>query len=188
MYMDWQRQIMEYSPYNEQEAADRQVMLSCINTFEDVLERSNAVAHVTCSGFVVNEERTKVLMVHHNIYNSWSWTGGHADGETNFLAVALREVEEETGVKGTPVTTDVFSLDVLTVVGHVKKGRYVSPHLHLNVAYLIKADERQALRIAEEENSGVAWLPIGELDDYCKEEHMKPIYHKIIEKMKALLK
>lgn len=185
--MDWKQQLLNYSPYNEQEAADQQVIRTCLDTFEDVLMRNNAIAHMTCSGFVVNPDRSKVLMVHHNIYHSWSWTGGHADGETDFLAVALREVEEETGVKGTPVTTDIFSLDVLTVVGHMKKGRFITPHLHLNVAYLIEADETQSLQVAEAENSGVAWLPIRELNEYSKEEHMKPIYNKIIEKIKTTI-
>lgn len=181
--MDWKQQLISYLPYNEQEAADQRVILTCLNTFEDVLTRNNAIAHITCSGFVVNKDRSKALMVHHNIYHSWSWTGGHADGETDFLAVALREVEEETGVKGIPVTRDIFSLDVLTVVGHVKNGRFITPHLHLNVGYLIEADEKQPLRIAEAENSGVAWLPIDKLNEYANEEHMKPVYNKIIEKM-----
>lgn len=184
--MDWKQQLLNYSPYNEQEAADQQVIRTCLETFEDVLTRDNAIAHMTCSGFVVNKERSKVLMVHHNIYHSWSWTGGHADGETDFLAVALQEVEEETGVKGIPVITEIFSLDVLTVIGHVKNGRFITPHLHLNVAYLIEADDQQALQIAEAENSKVAWLPIEEVNVYANEEHMKPIYHKIIEKMNRL--
>ena len=184
--MNWQQQITNYEPTNEQEAADKQLFLKCMQTFDQILTRENEIAHVTCSAFVVNKARTKVLMVHHNIYQSWSWTGGHADGETDFLVVALREVQEETGVSHLqPVTQNIFSLDVLTVVGHVKKGKFISPHLHLNVAYLIEADEAHALTIAEEENSGVAWLPIDKLDEYVTEEHMKPIYYKIISKMNA---
>ena len=184
--MNWQQQITNYEPTNEQEAADQQLFLKCMQAFDQILTRDNEIAHVTCSAFVVNKARTKTLMVHHNIYHSWSWTGGHADGETDFLSVALREVQEETGVSYLqPVTPDIFSLDVLTVVGHMKKGEFISPHLHLNVAYLIEADEEQALTIAEEENSGVAWLPIDKIDEYSNEEHMKPIYHKIIAKMNA---
>ena len=184
--MNWQQQITNYEPTNEQEVVDKQLFLKCMQTFDQILTRENEIAHVTCSAFVVNKARTKVLMVHHNIYQSWSWTGGHADGETDFLSVALREVQEETGVCHLqPVTPNIYSLDVLTVVGHMKKGKFISPHLHLNVAYLIEADEEHALTIAKEENSGVAWLPIGKIDDYSNEEHMKPIYHKIIAKMNA---
>ena len=184
--MNWQQQITNYEPTNEQEAADQQLFLRCMQAFDQILTRDNEIAHVTCSAFVVNKARTQMLMEHHNIYHSWSWTGGHADGETDFLSVALREVQEETGVSHLqPVTPDIFSLDVLTVVGHMKKGKFISPHLHLNVAYLIEANEEQALTIAEEENSGVAWLPIDKIDEYSNEEHMKPIYHKIIAKMNA---
>mgnify|MGYP002237558723 CR=1 FL=1 len=50
---------------------------------------------MTASAWVVNKDRSKVLMIYHNIYNSWSWLGGHADGETDLLAVAIREVREE---------------------------------------------------------------------------------------------
>ena len=82
---------------------------------------------------------TRFLMAYHNIYDSWAWTGGHADGEADFLKVAIREAMEETGItRVTPVTEDIFSLEVLTVDGHEKKGAYVSSHLHLNVTYLLE--------------------------------------------------
>ena len=98
-------------------------------------------------------------MVYHNIYNSWSWLGGHADGETDLLAVALREVKEEAGISHVcPVSEEIFSLESLTVDGHVKKGKYVSSHLHLNVTYLLEADFEEAVSIKADENSGVAWF------------------------------
>ncbi len=68
----------------------------------------------------------RVLMAYHNIYHSWAWTGGHADGEKDLLSVAMREAREETGIKTvTPVMDQIFSLEVLTVDGHEKKGLYV---------------------------------------------------------------
>ncbi len=92
---------------------------------------------------VVNKDRSKVLMVYHNIYNSWSWMGGHADGETDLLSVAIREVKEEAGISNVrPVSEEIFSLESLTVDGHVKKGNYVSSHLHLNITYLLEADSK----------------------------------------------
>jgi len=182
----WQQQLMNYQPFNEKEKQDLRIISTCITTFADVLTRKNEIVHFTCSGFVVNEARTKVLMVYHNIYRSWSWTGGHVDGETDFLVVAIREVEEETGVKATPVTSEIFAIDVLPVIGHIKKGQYVTSHLHLNVTYLLEADELAITRIAEEENSAVSWIPIHELHLHCKEEHMLPVYEKIITKMEQL--
>lgn len=182
----WQQQINNYKPTNEQEVQDLQSIKLAMRQFDDVLTRNNTLVHFTSSGFVVNKVRSKVLMVYHHIYNSWSWTGGHVDGETDFLQVAVREVLEETGVNAQPIVTDVFAVDVLTVVGHTKKGRYVSPHLHLNVSYLLEAEDTAALTVAVEENSAVDWIPIDQLANYCTEQHMLPVYQKIINKMRML--
>ena len=155
--------LENYKPYNEQEAADRGEILRQLKSFPDIFTRENLNAHMTASSWIVNPARTKVLMVYHNIYDSWSWTGGHADGETDLLAAALREAKEETGItKVRPVTEDIYSLEILTVDGHVKHGKYVSSHLHLNVTYLLEADEDEILHKKDDENSGVAWFGLDE--------------------------
>ena len=130
------RQIENYPPFNEQEEKDKALILGWIRNNENAFSRENTVAHITASAWVVNKDRSKVLMVYHNIYNSWSWMGGHADGETDLLSVAIREVKEEAGISNVrPVSEEIFSLESLTVDGHVKKGNYVSSHLHLNITY-----------------------------------------------------
>lgn len=135
------RQIENYPPFNEQEEKDKALILGWIRNNENAFSRENTVAHITASAWVVNKDRSKVLMVYHNIYNSWSWLGGHADGETDLLSVAIREVKEEAGISNVrPVSEEIFSLESLTVDGHVKKGNYVSSHLHLNITYLLEAD------------------------------------------------
>ena len=95
------RQIENYPPFNEQEEKDKALILGWIRNNENAFSRENTVAHITASAWVVNKDRSKVLMVYHNIYNSWSWMGGHADGETDLLSVAIREVKEETGASAT---------------------------------------------------------------------------------------
>ena len=121
------RQIENYPPSNEQEEKDKALILGWISNNENAFSRENTVAHITASAWVVNKDRSKVLMVYHNIYNSWSWMGGHADGETDLLSVAIREVKEEAGISNVrPVSEEIFSLESLTVDGHVKKGNYVS--------------------------------------------------------------
>ena len=155
--------LENYKPYNEQEDADRGEILRQLKSFPDIFTRENRNAHMTASSWIVNPARTKVLMVYHNIYDSWSWTGGHADGETDLLAAALREAKEETGInKVRPVTEDIYSLEILTVDGHVKHGKYVSSHLHLNVTFLLEADEDEILHKKDDENSGVAWFGLDE--------------------------
>ena len=179
-------QIAAYIPYNEQEAADRELILHWIQDHDDAFTRQNKVAHITASAWVVNRDRRKVLLVYHNIYNSWSWLGGHADGETDLLAVALREVKEEAGIANVrPVSPDIYSLESLTVDGHVKKGQYVSSHLHLNVTYLLEADSDEAVSIKEDENSGVAWFtPEEALAKSTEPWFVTHIYAKLIDKLK----
>ena len=103
------------------ENAKQHFILNWIRNNTNAFSRENTVAHMTASAWVVNQDKSKILMVYHNIYNSWSWLGGHADGETDLLAVALREVKEEAGISHVcPVSEEIFSLESLTVDGHVK--------------------------------------------------------------------
>ena len=180
--------IMAYRPCCEQEERDREVMLDFIRRNDDAFLRTNLVAHMTASGWVVNPAGDRVLMAYHKIYDSWSWTGGHADGERDLLAVALRECREETGVRNVrPVSRDIFSLEVLTVDGHEKRGAYVPSHLHMNVTYLLEADDRDALSVCEEENSGVAWFTLDDaLSASTEPWFVERIYKKLNDKLKTM--
>ena len=71
-------QIKKYKAFNEQEEKDKYLLLEWIIDNEDAFSRENKIAHITATGWVVNKDRSKVLMVYHNIYDSWSWVGGHA--------------------------------------------------------------------------------------------------------------
>ncbi len=180
------KQIEEYIPFNEQEERDKAQMLRLLESGEELFTRENRVAHFTVSSWVVNPQRTKVLMVYHNIYNSWAWMGGHADGETDLLAVALREAKEESGITEIkPVTEEILSLETVPVSGHEKKGEYVSSHLHLNVTYLFEAPEDQTLTIKPDENSGVAWISFDEIAEKSTEPwFVERIYSKLLTKIK----
>lgn len=166
--MNLKEQIENYKPYNEQEEKDKEIMLKYINTFDDVLTRNNEFGHFTAS--------------------SWAWTGGHADGEENLLNVAIRELKEETGVKNVRVlNNDIFSLEIICVDGHVKRGKYVSSHVHLNVTYLLEVDEEEILKIKEDENSGVKWVNIEDVEKVTDEKWVREnIYRKENEKLKIL--
>ncbi len=179
--------IKKYNPSNEQEKKDKEMILYSIETFDDVLTRNNRIMHMTSTAFVVNKKRDKVLMVYHNIYNAWSLTGGHADGEENLLSVAIKEAKEETGITNiSPIISDIFSLDVLPTIGHTRRGEYISGHLHLSVSYLLEADEEDTLFIKPDENSDVKWIPIDQINEYSDEAHMRKIYDKLISKAKIL--
>jgi len=172
--------IRSYEPKEDIEAADRAQMLAFMDSAEGWLTRDNAVAHVTASAWVVNRERSHALMVYHNIYRSWSWTGGHADGDGELLAVAIREAFEETGVRTQPVMAKPLSIETVCVAPHVKRGRRVSAHIHMNVTFLLEADMADAVRAKPDENSGVMWIPFEQVDEKVTEDEMRPIYAKLM--------
>ena len=126
------QQFIAYRPWNEQEERDREELLRRLDSHEDLYTRANTAAHFTASAWVVSPD---------------------------LLAVALREVREESGLTEVrPVSEDLYSLEILTVDGHEKHGRYVSSHLHLNVTYLLEADPSAAIRPKPDENSRVGWF------------------------------
>lgn len=178
--------IEKFIPYNEQEKVDKNIMLKYINDFDNVLTRENEYGHFTSSAFVLNKERTKILMIYHKIYDSWAWTGGHSDGDSDLLYVAMKEAKEETGIRNViPISKDIYSLEVISVNGHEKRGKYVGTHVHLNVTYILEADENEMLHIKEDENSGVKWVPIDEILEVTSEVWVRDrVYAKIIDKMK----
>ena len=121
---DWKERLAAYTPETEQERRDRnEILLAAEQYGTQLLYRSHAESHFTCSGFVMNPAMDQVLMVYHRIYDSFAWTGGHADGSNDFLWTAVRETKEETGIrKPYPLTGAILSLDILPVKAHQKKG------------------------------------------------------------------
>lgn len=180
--------ISEYQPQSEQESVDQRVMLDYIALEGDrVLTRECQLAHITSSGFIVNPPRNKALLAHHNILNTWAWTGGHADGEGNLLAVALREAREETGVvEIDPCSPQIASVDILPVPSHIKRGRYVPAHLHLSVAYLLVCSEDQPLRPKADENTAVGWHPFSFFTTANLSPHDVALYTKLIDRAVSL--
>ncbi|WP_304509201.1 NUDIX hydrolase [Anaerotignum sp.] len=177
--------IKKYQPYNKEEEKEKQAILDLLEqTKEKVLFRSSQFVHATATAMVLNEKKNKVLMIKHNIFDTWACVGGHADGESNLLYVARKELQEETGVvDATPISKEILSLDILLVAGHYKKEVFVPNHLHINATFVFLANEKVKLTVKEDENSDVAWIPIKEIGSYCKEENFVKVYKKIIEKI-----
>ena len=182
--MELRDEIACYQPVNEQEEKDKIQLLAWLDSGLELYSRNCNAAHLTASSWIVSPDRKQVLMAYHKLYNSWAWTGGHADGERDLCAVARREAMEETGIDGLKLLSPgIFSLEILSVDGHEKRGQYVSTHLHLNVTYLFEADPGTPLRCKPDENTGVAWIPIEDLPKKVSEPwFLERIYSKLIEK------
>ena len=177
--------IRTYQPINEQESVDKKAMLEFAEVNSDSLLRTNLTAHFTSSAIITNKAKNKILFVYHLIYNSWSWVGGHNDGNANFLEVAIQEALEETGLSEVrPIYEHPVALDNILVTNHIKNGKYVGDHIHMNLTYLLEANEDDELSIKDDENSGVKWFDLDKVLNNVSEERMIYIYEKIFKILK----
>lgn len=165
----------EYTPQTTDEQSAVAMLDGCSLLRQDKI-------HITVTALVLDARAQRLLMVHHNIYGTWSLPGGHADGEANLLAVCLREIAEETGLYDVYAVGGVLSVDLLPVPEHVKHGKTIAAHTHCNVTFGFYAPDGCALTRKEDENSGVAWIAIDELDEKSDEAHMLPIYHRCLQR------
>lgn len=123
-------------------------------------------------------------MIYHNIFQSWTIPGGHADGESDPLQTAIRESKEETGLTELIVPKDeMITLDIVPALAHERNGHYVAPHVHLNAAYILIADENAKTHILAEENSDVQWIALDDVLSHIREPHMVPLYSKVVARL-----
>lgn len=181
--MNLRKKIEEFIPFNEQEEKDKIQFLEFIDSFDDTLTRDNIFGHFTASAFVVNKERNKMVVVYHIINDGWIYPGGHADGEEDLLRVAVREVEEETGLKVRVLDDNIYAIDSASVKGHIKRGKYVSAHLHLDVIFIMEADDKIPLKYKEDESKGVKWISFSEADNETMCDFVRPIHRNLINKL-----
>ena len=180
----WAEPLAAFVPGDAREAEEQRMMLETIARLGDaVLTRESALAHMTASSIIVSPDRRRTLMAFHRIYQSWAWTGGHADGETDLEQTARREAAEETGIRALRRLGDgIASMEILPVWAHVRRGREVGSHLHLNVSYLFEADDTLPLRTAPDENSAVGWIEVARLSEFVSEPPMLPVYRRLLDR------
>jgi 8-oxo-dGTP pyrophosphatase MutT (NUDIX family) len=148
-----------YSPSHATDAAARDRILRFVRGHDDCFERSLLEGHVTGSAWIVNASRTQCLLTHHRKLDRWLQLGGHADGQTDALEVAMREAREESGLTSLrPVSEAIFDCDV-----HPIPGRRDEPeHFHYDVRFLLEADDAEPL-VLSEESKELAWVALADV-------------------------
>ncbi len=136
--------------------------------------RLHLPGHITGSAWIVDPGRTQTLLVHHAKLNKWVQPGGHADGDENILAVALREAEEETGLTRLRVVPDFFDIDIHAIPARPELGE----HDHYDVRFLFEADSTDPIAISEESHD-VKWIPLNELENFTRERSVLRMREKL---------
>lgn len=154
-------QLERFAPASEYLGGVKQLMRDTLWSKPDCFERTCLPAHFTASAWVLNRNHDQVLLVFHRRLRRWLQPGGHADGQWNLLAVALRELHEETGVHTVRPWPGIFDIDAHEIPASDQLGS----HTHLDVRFAFEMLGEQELRCSDE-SSDVRWVPLGELNDY----------------------
>lgn len=166
--------IRHYSTSYPDEVSFERKFLQLL-THPDAFQRTHLPGHITGSAFIVSDDFTQTLLVHHAKLNKWLQPGGHADGDTDVARVAMREANEETGLLNlTLVMTEIFDLDI-----HPIPARKDFPlHDHYDIRYLVKASTHETILVSEESHD-VKWVPLKELEQYNAERSVLRMRDKV---------
>jgi 8-oxo-dGTP pyrophosphatase MutT (NUDIX family) len=132
--------------------------LAFLSAHGDAFERRCAPGHFTGSAWLVSTDGKRVLLTHHRKLDLWVQPGGHADGDPDLCRVALREAEEETGLRGLRIEPDIFDID-----RHRIPARPGEPeHWHYDVRYVVRAGVDEHFVVSAESHA-LAWRPVVEV-------------------------
>ena len=162
-------------PLDPHEAAMTAETIRFVEAHADCLQRTQLSGHLTGSAWVVDAGRTRTLLTHHRKLDKWLQLGGHADGDPDLLAVALREAREESGLtRLRPVTREIFDLD-----RHWIPERKAEPaHWHYDLRFMIEADPAEPLTVTNE-SKDLAWVEISKVTGLNPEESMARMVRKM---------
>ncbi|MBV9866560.1 MAG: NUDIX hydrolase [Abitibacteriaceae bacterium] len=168
--------LQDYHAYDASEQAQVQEMQHFIKAHTDCFQRSLLIGHLTGSAWIVNKDKTRVLLTHHRKLNRWLQLGGHADGDPDLLRVALREAQEESGLEDiVPLQATIFDVDI-----HPIPARGDEPeHLHYDVRFLFQANDTQPLQ-ANRESKALAWVELNQVIQLNADESMRRMVAKTL--------
>ncbi|RAJ94484.1 ADP-ribose pyrophosphatase YjhB (NUDIX family) [Larkinella arboricola] len=167
--------LMNYQPVDEDERRMLEQTIQFVHTHADCFERHLSVGHVTGSAWIVSPDRRQVVLLHHAKLDRWFQPGGHADGDPDVLAVALREAEEETGLLELKVVSSaIFDVDVHTIPARATEPE----HLHYDIRFMLEAATDSPF-IKTRETKDVRWVNCSEIENLTSEKSILRMKSKI---------
>ena len=150
--------LTTYAARWPQEAATVALFHTLLDDAQNPFQRERLAGHFTASCWLVSADGARVLLTHHRKLGLWLQLGGHADGQRELSAAALREAEEESGLAGLTIASDIFDLDRHRIPAH----KAVPEHWHYDVRFVVRAGTDEVYTISEE-SLDLAWRDIAEL-------------------------
>lgn len=146
--------LREYQPNAPEELTYKNVMLAFIENHADCFERSLAIGHITASAWLVNKEQDQALLMHHTKLDKWFQLGGHCDGDSDVLNVAIKEAQEESGIQSiAPLSDAIFDIDIHLIPANKREEE----HYHYDVRFLLQVTSDEQV-IQNSESKELRWI------------------------------
>ena len=167
MHRDTLLTLLEnHNPTDPQEIKFTEQIIAFVNENADCFERSLLIGHVTGSAWILDKSHQFTLLTHHRKLDKWFQTGGHCDGDSDVMNVALKEAQEETGLSDIQIINPkIFDIDIHKIPE--RKG--VPAHLHYDVRFLLEADMNEAFTVSSE-STDLAWVALTEVSNFNDSE------------------
>ena len=168
--------LNEYLVNHPDESIKVNKILDFIKNHNNCFARNNWSGHFTGSAWVVDTTRNWILMTNHIQLNMWLQLGGHAEGNSNLLSVAVKEAREESGLENFKILSKkIFDLDIHQIPVFGKNPS----HLHFDVRYILEAKHEADLLVASNESHEIAWIDKKDVTNKNAEESIARMLHKM---------
>jgi 8-oxo-dGTP pyrophosphatase MutT (NUDIX family) len=142
-----------YEPSFEEEVFKNE-MITFYNQHTNCFDRMCMEGHFTASAWLVDKEKTAFLLMHHRKLNKWLQLGGHCDSDADVLSVAIKEAQEESGMKNIkPLSSTIFDIDVHSIPSH----KNIPAHKHLDIRFLLQAEAGEKI-VKNNESNELRWF------------------------------